>query len=226
MTGLEPATSRPPAVRASQTAPHPDLSNSVLYTLYIIHYTFTMSHPNSNLKDSKFQNPSHLLWIDLEMTGLDPNADSILEIAAIITDWDFNILKSYEVVVHQDDEVLANMNAWCKNQFKLNGLTERVRQSTAGIKDAEKALLSLISEYFSEDVPVILAGNSIHADRGFIIKHLPELEAKLHYRMLDVSSFKIVYQNKFKKLFKKGESHRALDDIKESIAELKFYLSK
>ena len=83
-----------------------------------------------------------------------------------------------------------------------------------------------ISEYFSEDVPVILAGNSIHADRAFIAKHLPKLEAKLHYRRLDVSSFKIVYQNKFKKLFKKSESHRALDDIKESIAELKFYLSR
>jgi oligoribonuclease len=185
-----------------------------------------MSHPNSNLKDSKFQNPAHLLWVDLEMTGLNADQDQILEVAAIITDWDFNILKSYEVVVHQDDEVLANMNDWCKNQFKLNGLTERVSQSTTGIEDAENALLNLISEYFSEDVPVILAGNSIHADRGFIIKHLPELEAKLHYRMLDVSSFKIVYQNKFKKLFKKGESHRALDDIKESIAELKFYLSR
>ncbi len=185
-----------------------------------------MAHPNSNQKGTKYQNPAHLLWVDLEMTGLDASKDSILEIAAIITDWDFNILDSYEAVVHQTDQILSGMNDWCKNQFKLNGLTERVRQSNIGLKDVENATLSLISKYFTDDMPVILAGNSIHADRGFIVKHLPELEEKLHYRMLDVSSFKIVYQNKYKKMFTKGESHRALDDIKESIAELKFYLSR
>ena len=184
-----------------------------------------MAHPNSNLKEPKYQNCPYLLWIDLEMTGLDPASDSILEIAAIITDWDFKVLDSYEVVIHQIDDVLAGMNDWCKKQFKLNGLTERVRESEISQDAAEQAVLNLIAKYIPSDIPVILAGNSIHADRGFIVRHLPELEAKLHYRMLDVSSFKIIYQKKYKKMFKKAKGHRALDDIKESINELKFYLS-
>jgi oligoribonuclease len=184
-----------------------------------------MAHPNSNQKGTKYQNPAHLLWVDLEMTGLDASKDSILEIAAIITDWDFNILDSYEAVVHQTDQILSGMNDWCKNQFKLNGLTERVRQSNIGLKDAQDATLSLISKYFGDDIPVLLAGNSIHSDRAFIAQHLKRLEDRLHYRMLDVSSFKVVFQTKYRRVFAKGESHRALDDIKESIAELKFYLN-
>jgi oligoribonuclease len=220
VTGLEPATSRPPAVRASQTAPHPEFPLKI-----IIHYNkLSMSHPNSGKKEKRYQNPEYLLWVDLEMTGLNPQKDKILEVAAIITNWDFEPLDSLDLIIHHPDETLENMNDWCKKQFKLNGLTEAVRASKITQDEAENQLLSLIDKYFAEDIPVVLAGNSIHADRAFIAEHLKKVEDRLHYRMLDVSSFKIVFQNKYKKMFVKGESHRALDDIKESIAELKFYL--
>ena len=183
-----------------------------------------MPHKNSNLKDAQYQNPPYLLWVDLEMTGLDSSRDSILEVAAIVTDWDFKILDQYEAIIHQPESVIDNMNDWCKNQFKLNGLTEKVRSSNLSLSQAESELIEMLNKYFNQNQPIILAGNSVHADRAFIIRYMPKLEQRLHYRMLDVSSFKVVFQNKYHKLFKKGESHRALDDIKESIAELKFYL--
>jgi oligoribonuclease len=184
-----------------------------------------MAHPNSNIKDKTYQNPQYLLWIDLEMTGLDPQSDQILEIAAIITDWDFNYFDSLDVTIYRSEETLAGMNDWCKKQFKLNGLTEAVRTSTSVQSEAEDQILNLIDKYFGDDIPVLLAGNSIHSDRAFITQHLKRLEDRLHYRMLDVSSFKVVFQTKYRRVFAKGESHRALDDIKESIAELKFYLN-
>ena len=171
-------------------------------------------------------NPStnKLFWIDLEMTGLDPLKDKVLEIAVIITDFDFNELESYECVIHQPEDVIANSNEWAKKTFSESGLFNRVQGSNTDENEVQRKLLLTVGKYFTE--PAILAGNSIHQDRLFIRNYFPEFEKKLHYRMLDVSSFKIIMQEKYGVEFKKIGSHKALDDIKESMAELRFYLEK
>lgn len=167
-----------------------------------------------------------ILWVDLEMTGLDADKDKILEVAAIVTDWDFKELASYQTVIHHSNRVLKNMNEWSVAQHGASGLTERVRESNMSQKAAEDILLSFIAEHFEPDTPVLLGGNSIHMDRRFITKHWPRLDAKLHYRMLDVSAWKVVFEGKFGKKFTKPEAHRALDDIRGSIEELRYYLGK
>lgn len=170
--------------------------------------------------------PTKLLWVDLEMTGLDPQKDVILEIAAEITDFDFKTLASYESTVQQKREtVLARMqaNIWWKD-FPANR-DEFVNKLGDGkpLKEVEKELIALVEEHFGSE-PAVLAGNSIHNDRGFIAHWWPELDLKLHYRMLDVSSFKVLMQGKFGEKFEKKEVHRAFDDIQASIAELQHYL--
>lgn len=165
-----------------------------------------------------------LFWIDLEMTGLNPLKDRVLEIAVIVTDFNFNELESYECVIHQPEDVIAGSNEWAKKTFSESGLFDRVRDSSADENEVQKKLLATVDKYFSE--PAILAGNSIHQDRLFIRNYFSEFEKKLHYRMLDVSSFKIIMQEKYGVEFKKVGSHKALDDIKESIEELRFYLEK
>ena len=178
--------------------------------------------------DKKLANKSikHILWVDLEMTGLDANKDVILEVAAIVTDWNFTEIATYETVIHQSDKVLEHMNPWCVAQHGASGLTERSRQSAINQKQAETQLLAFIDKHFKKDTPVLLAGNSIHMDRRFIVAQWPRLDAKLHYRMLDVSAWKVVFEGKFKKKFAKPEEHRALGDIRGSIEELKYYLAK
>ena len=162
-----------------------------------------------------------LLWIDLEMTGLDAKVDRILEVAAIVTDYGFNELAQYETVVFQPPEVLEHMGEWSKEHHAASGLTARVPYGeTEGL--AEQSLSKLITKHFDE--PAVLAGNSIHKDREFIRAYWPGVEKKLHYRMLDVSAWKVVMQNKFEMEYRKAEAHRALDDIRESIGELKAYL--
>ena len=175
---------------------------------------------------TKIKPSDHILWVDLEMTGLDADKDVILEVAAIATDWDFNEIASFETVIHQSDDILANMNPWCITQHGSSGLTERSRQSKISQKAAETKLVSFINKNFSRDQPVLLAGNSIHMDRRFISAQWPRVEAKLHYRMLDVSAWKVVFEGKFKKKFAKPQDHRALGDIRGSIMELQYYLSK
>lgn len=167
-----------------------------------------------------------ILWVDMEMGGLNPREDVILEVAAIATDWNFKELAVYEAVVHQPDEVLASMNEWCVNQHGANGLTQRSRESTLTLEDVEAGMIKFIDEHFKPDVPVLLAGNSIHQDRQFIDFWWPALAARLHYRMLDVSSWKVVFNGKYKKVFAKPEEHRALGDIRGSIMELQYYLGK
>ena len=174
-----------------------------------------------NTKDS-----GRILWLDLEMTGLDFNKDVILEVAAIVTDWDFNEIANYEAVIHQSDEVLSTMNDWCIAQHGASGLTERSRQSEISQQQAETKLIAFINKNFEKDKPVLLAGNSIHMDRRFINAQWPRVDAKLHYRMLDVSAWKVVFEAKFKKKFAKPQDHRALGDIRGSIMELQYYLSK
>ncbi|MCB9817767.1 oligoribonuclease [Candidatus Nomurabacteria bacterium] len=157
------------------------------------------------------------------MTGLIPATDRILEIAAIVTDFNFTELDRYESVVYQPPEVLARMNEWSRSTHTASGLLDRVNVAPNEQRVVADFLEFVLRNFGNE--PVVLAGNSIHQDRRFIRQWWPDIEARLHYRMLDVSSFKIVIQGKYGKVFNKKETHRALDDIKESIAELQYYLS-
>lgn len=167
--------------------------------------------------------PEKLLWVDLEMTGLDPEKDVILEVAAEVTDFDFKTLASYEAVISQPKRKLKTMNDWSKVQHASSGLLERIKEKGRPEKDVVHELVGFIKAEF-DDKPAILSGNSIHNDRGFIRRHWPEVEELLHYRMLDVSSLKILMQGKFQYEFKKKDVHRAFDDIQASIAELQHYL--
>jgi oligoribonuclease len=160
------------------------------------------------------------------MTGLDPQKDKILEVAAIATDWNFKEYATFESVIHQPPKVVENMDPWCKTQHGASGLTERVRSSKMSESEAEKLLIDLIDAHFNGDKPVILAGNSIHMDRRFIIESWPKLDEKLHYRMLDVSAWKVVFEGKYRKKFAKADNHRALEDIRGSMEELQYYLQK
>jgi oligoribonuclease len=174
----------------------------------------------------KHQVPTKLLWVDLEMTGLDRDSDLILEVAAEITDFDFRTLDSYEAIVKQPREtVVARMqkNNWWSD-FPANR-DEFLNKLDSG-KEAsqiEQELISMITKQFGDD-PAVLAGNSIHNDRAFIKKYWSALDLKLHYRMLDVSAWKILMQGKYGVVYDKREAHRAFDDIQASIAELQFYL--
>lgn len=167
-----------------------------------------------------------LLWVDLEMTGLDPVNDVILEVAAEVTDFDFKTLASYEAIIRQPkDLVIERMqkNQWWAD-FPANR-DEFVSKTGSG-KSSEQVqteLIALIEEQFGQE-PAVLAGNSIHNDRNFIKRWWPELDLKLHYRMLDVSAWKVLMQTKYGVEFEKKEVHRAFDDIQASIAELQHYL--
>lgn len=169
-----------------------------------------------------------LLWVDLEMTGLDPENDRILEVAAIVTDWDFAEIATYEAVVKTD---LALMNErmvgefWEKYSDVRTALTAQNEDGKDG-RVVEDELLAFIDEQFAPNQPVLLAGNSIHQDRRFIENEWPRLNARLHYRMLDVSAWKVVFDGRYGKRFAKPEEHRALGDIRGSIMELKYYLTK
>lgn len=167
--------------------------------------------------------PSKLLWVDLEMTGLDADRDVIIEIAAEVTDKDFKTLASYEALVLQSEEQLTSMNPWAQAQHDSSGLTDRIRREGKPEKDVIHELIGFIKGQFGDE-PAILAGNSIHNDRIFIKRWWPEIDALLHYRMLDVTSFKIVMQMKYGIEFEKNDAHRAFDDIQASIAELQYYL--
>lgn len=171
----------------------------------------------------KKQKATKLLWIDLEMTGLDVDSDRIIEVACEVTDFGFKTLASYEAVIAQTEETLNKMNDWSTVQHQASGLTERIRKSGRDEKTVASELVGFIKAQFGNE-PAVLAGNSIHNDRAFIKKHWPEVDGLLHYRMLDVSSFKILMQSKYNVKFAKKEVHRAFDDIQASIAELQYYL--
>lgn len=166
---------------------------------------------------------SKLLWVDLEMTGLDTSEHVIIEVAAEVTDWNFKTLASYEAVIKHPDGVLERSNPWARDQHLKSGLTERVRTEGRPEQEVIHELVGFISAQFGDE-PAVLAGNSIHNDRLFIKKWWPEVEDLLHYRMLDVSAWKLVLQNKFDVAFEKKDTHRAFDDIQASIAELQYYL--
>ncbi len=164
------------------------------------------------------------LWIDLEMTGLFPEKDRILEAAVLVTTAHLEILGEWETVVFQPPEVLASMDPWCVQHHGQSGLTARVPGGMT--EDAlDERLCAFAGQYFTG--PIVLAGNSIHQDRKFIDRYLPRFAPLLHYRMLDVSSLKIVFTQCLTppRSFFKQNQHRAMDDIRESIRELSSYLS-
>jgi oligoribonuclease len=166
-----------------------------------------------------------LIWLDMEMTGLDPEADHVLELATLITDAELEILaEGPDLVVHQDDPVLDAMGQWCREHHGASGLTAAVRTSTISLADAEARTLEFLRLHCEAGV-VPLCGNTIGQDRRFLIRHMPELERFFHYRSVDVSTIKELVGRWYPKLprFRKAESHRALDDIRESIAELRWY---
>jgi len=170
--------------------------------------------------------PTKLLWMDLEFTDFDYPNSLMLEVSVEITDFDFKTIASYEARIKNDPVKLAK-------RLKLNTFWEEftanrddfVKNNSKGkpIKKVEEELIALIEEHFGDE-PAVLAGNSIHSDRQVITVHWPKLDLKLHYRMLDVSSFKVLMQGKYGVMYDKTTTHRAYDDIQASIAELQFYL--
>lgn len=164
------------------------------------------------------------VWIDLEMTGLDENDCVILEIAMIITNPNLEILASIDMAIWQPEAILATMVPIVRSLHSSNGLLERVRTSAFSLKEAEDAVLKVLTEHV-EYKKGILAGNSMYVDRRFLQKYMPSVENYLHYRQIDVSSIKLLATSWYDNLktSKKPSSHRALDDIKASIAELGFY---
>ena len=168
----------------------------------------------------------NLIWIDLEMTGLDPEAHKIIEIATIVTDSELNILAEGPVLaIHQPESELDKMDDWCTNTHTGSGLVERIRQSSVTEEQAVAQTIEFLEKWVPRGKSPI-CGNSIGQDRRFLYKHMPELEEYFHYRYIDVSTLKELTRRWKPEVldgFSKKGSHLALDDIRESIAELKYY---
>ena len=176
----------------------------------------------------QFEKIDKLLWIDMEMTGLDVTKEVVIEVACIVTDLQFKELETFEAVVKQPQKYLDQMDEWNKEHHGKSGLIAKVSHGTE--PDAvELKICQIIDRHFpnwltEKKMRPILAGNSITQDRLFIEKYFPQIFQRLHYRMVDVSSWKVIINNKFERVYKKQNSHRALDDIRESIGELRYYL--
>jgi oligoribonuclease len=169
-----------------------------------------------------------LVWIDCEMTGLDLGKDTLIEIAALVTDGDLRVLgEGVDVVIHTGDDVLDSMPDVVREMHEASGLTEASRRSTVTAADAEQQVLDYVRRFVPEARSSPLAGNSVATDRNFIARDMPELDAHLHYRMVDVSSIKELCRRWYPRIYyaqpPKGLSHRALADITESINELAYY---
>ena len=175
-----------------------------------------MGHPN-------------LVWIDLEMTGLEPSRHAICEIATIVTDSDLQVLaEGPALVIHLDKDTMAQMDPWCVEHHGQSGLTARILESDVSNDEAERATLDFVAKHVQPN-SAPLCGNSIWQDRRFLERYMPNLEAYLHYRMIDVSSIKECVKRWYSHAFlppPKNNTHRALDDIYESIAELRYYRDK
>lgn len=181
---------------------------------------------NQKNTQNKPQKDKNLIWIDLEMTGLDTQQDKIIEIATIVTDSELNILAEGPMLaIHQSDEIMAGMDEWNTKQHGGSGLTKRVAESTINEAEAEKQTISFLEQYVSKGKSP-MCGNSICQDRRFLARCMPELEAFFHYRNLDVSSLKelaVRWSPKITRGFVKNSSHLALDDTRDSINELIYY---
>ena len=176
----------------------------------------------------KAPKPTRLLWVDLEMTGLEPSIDLIVELAAVITDFDLKILAEFDAAVWQPTDVLQqriDSSPWFKIQPPSYG-QEIFDSSQAGqpLAEVEAQLVDLIGQHFPQSEMVVLAGNSIRVDRAFIDRYCPKLAQLCHYRMLDVSAWKVYFQGRWGVDYHKRKAHRAVDDIHESIAEFQHYL--
>jgi oligoribonuclease len=172
--------------------------------------------------------PVVLVWMDLEMTGLDHTSDVIVEIATVVTDDDLTIIaEGPDLVIHQHDDVLARMDPFVVEMHTRSGLLEAIRASAMSVEDAGAATLAFIREHAPEPRSVPLCGNSIGTDRRFLARYLPEIEDHLHYRSIDVSSIKELVRRWYPKIGQarpqKLGQHRALDDIRDSIDELRYY---
>ncbi|MEH0981003.1 oligoribonuclease [Micromonospora sp. CPCC 205556] len=169
-----------------------------------------------------------LVWIDCEMTGLDLGRDALIEVAALVTDPDLNVLgEGVDVVIHADEAALAAMPEIVRTMHGKSGLTEEVRRSTVTLAEAEDRVLEYVTSHVKDPRSAPLCGNSIATDRGFLARDMPRLDAHLHYRMIDVSSIKELCRRWYPRVYfgqpQKGLAHRALADIRESIRELEYY---
>lgn len=172
--------------------------------------------------------PERILWVDLEMTGLDPVEDRILEVGAIVTDWDFKEIARFEAVKKVGPNLMKKRMVgefWDEFSDVRDVLMAQNENGKNG-RTVENELLAFIDEHIGTEGKVLLAGNSIHQDRRFIANEWKRLDERLHYRMLDVSAWKVVFEGKYRKKFAKPEAHRAIDDIRGSIEELQYYLKK
>ena len=170
-----------------------------------------------------------LVWVDMEMTGLDPQTDRILEIAMIVTDADLNLVAEGPVlVIHQSDELLDKMDAWNKGTHGRSGLIDKVKASTLSETEAEQACLQFLKEHVKLSTSP-MCGNTIHQDRRFMVRYMPKLESYFHYRNIDVSTVKELckrWHPEIAKGFQKKQAHTALADILESVDELRYYRDK
>jgi oligoribonuclease len=169
-----------------------------------------------------------LVWVDCEMTGLDLGKDKLIEVAALVTDPDLNVLgEGVDLVIHADDAALDAMPEIVREMHAKSGLTDEVRRSTVTMAEAEDAVLAYVKEYVPNPRTAPLCGNSIATDRGFLARDMPAFDSYLHYRMIDVSSIKELCRRWYPRVYfgqpSKGLAHRALADIKESIRELEYY---
>ncbi len=175
------------------------------------------------------QPKAQLLWCDMEMTGLDPERDMNLEIAVIATDWEFNEIASFDSGIGHDVstvKVLLDANNFYKKYPQNRQALIELAANSPVETVVEKQLCHFVKEHFDLGRPVILAGNSIHQDRRFIRASMPFFDQLLYYRMLDVTAWKVVFEGKYDIKYEKKEAHRALDDVRESITELQFYMGK
>ena len=169
-----------------------------------------------------------LVWIDCEMTGLDLSRDALIEVAALVTDPDLNLLgEGVDVVIHASDEVLDTMGDVVRDMHAKSGLTDEVRKSAITMAEAEDLILAYVKQFAATPGSAPLCGNSIATDRGFLARDMPRLDGHLHYRMIDVSSIKELTRRWYPRTYygqpPKGLAHRALADIKESVRELDYY---
>ena len=188
----------------------------------------TSTAPASSPTPHQESKNDRIVWIDCEMTGLDTSSDALVEIAALVTDSELNVLgEGVDIVIHASDAQLDAMLPVVRDMHGSSGLTEEIRKSTVTVAEAEKQVLEYVRRWVPVSRTAPLAGNSIGTDRGFIARDMPELNAYLHYRMIDVSSIKELCRRWYPRIYfgqpEKGMSHRALADIKESIRELEYY---
>ena len=175
------------------------------------------------------QDPSNLIWIDMEMSGLNPDNDRVLEVAIVITDWQLNVVAEGPVkIVHQPDDVFERMDSWNKSTHKKSGLIDRAKAATQDEAEVEAELIAFLAQHLPQNTSP-MCGNSVCQDRRFLARHMPKLEAFFHYRNLDVSTLKELakrWKPGIMAGFVKHGKHEALADIHESIEELKYYREK